>query len=75
MKVIVNTADNDRVIGFHCLCPNAGEVTQGLGIAIKVGLTKDQLDNCVGIHPTIAEEVTGLAVDKDIEPEPIKTDC
>ena len=75
IKVIVNTADNGRVIGFHILSPNAGEVTQGIGVAIKVGVTKDQLDNCVGIHPTIAEEMTSLDIDKDKEPEPVKTSC
>jgi pyruvate/2-oxoglutarate dehydrogenase complex dihydrolipoamide dehydrogenase (E3) component len=57
MKVIINTAANNRVIGFHVLSPNAGEITQGVGLAIKVGVTKEQLDNCVGIHPTIAEEM------------------
>ena len=74
-KVIVNTAKNNRVIGFHILSPNAGEVTQGIGIAIKVGVTKEQLDSCVGIHPTVAEEVTGLYIDKDEEPEPVKSSC
>lgn len=75
VKVIVNTANNDRVIGFHILSPNAGEITQGLGIAIKIGLTKEQLDDCVGIHPTIAEEVTDLQIDKAEEPNPVKTSC
>lgn len=75
VKVIVNTADSDRVIGFHILSSNAGEITQGMGIAIKVGLTKDQLDNCVGIHPTIAEEMTDLHIDKSEEPNPIKSSC
>lgn len=73
--MIVNTADNNRVIGFHVLCPNAGEVTQGIALAVKVGITKEQLDNCVGIHPTIAEEVTDLDVDKADEPNPVKTSC
>lgn len=75
MKIIVNTAQKNRVIGFHVLAPNAGEITQGVALAIKVGVTKEQMDNCVGIHPTIAEEMTGLDKDKDIEPEPIKSDC
>jgi pyruvate/2-oxoglutarate dehydrogenase complex dihydrolipoamide dehydrogenase (E3) component len=38
--VIVNKQDNNRVVGFHILSPNAGEVTQGLGIAMKCGMTK-----------------------------------
>jgi pyruvate/2-oxoglutarate dehydrogenase complex dihydrolipoamide dehydrogenase (E3) component len=40
VKLLVNKADNERVVGFHILAPNAGEVTQGLGIAIKCGATR-----------------------------------
>lgn len=50
-------------------------MTQGMGVAIKAGLTKDVLDQCVGIHPTVAEEMTDLHIDKDEEPNPIKTSC
>lgn len=42
---------------------------------MKCGLTKDILDQCVGIHPTIAEEVTDLTKDKDTNPEATKTSC
>lgn len=45
----------ERVIGFHYLGPNAGEVTQGFGAAMKCGITKEQLDGTIGIHPTCAE--------------------
>lgn len=45
----------DRVIGFHYLGPNAGEVTQGFSVAMKCGVTKEQLDGTIGIHPTCAE--------------------
>jgi pyruvate/2-oxoglutarate dehydrogenase complex dihydrolipoamide dehydrogenase (E3) component len=58
IKVICNKLDNNRVIGFHIVSPNAGEITQGISVAMTCGLTKEQLDNTVGIHPTIAEEVT-----------------
>uniref|UniRef100_A0A8C0H4X6 Thioredoxin reductase 1, cytoplasmic n=1 Tax=Chelonoidis abingdonii TaxID=106734 RepID=A0A8C0H4X6_CHEAB len=54
-KIICNIQDNERVIGFHVLGPNAGEVTQGFSAAIKCGLTKAQLDNTIGIHPVCAE--------------------
>ncbi|TRY88517.1 hypothetical protein DNTS_020680 [Danionella cerebrum] len=59
-KVICNKLDNERVIGFHYLGPNAGEVTQGFGAAMKCGITKDQLDNTIGIHPTCAEIFTTM---------------
>ncbi|XP_071374668.1 thioredoxin reductase 3 isoform X2 [Centroberyx affinis] len=63
-KIICNKLDNDRVIGFHYLGPNAGEVTQGFGAAMKCGVTKEQLDNTIGIHPTCAEVFTTLDVTK-----------
>lgn len=63
-KVICNKLDNERVIGFHYLGPNAGEVTQGFGAAMKCGATKDQLDNTIGIHPTCAEIFTTMEVTK-----------
>lgn len=52
---IVYATLQDRVIGFHYLGPNAGEVTQGFGAAMKCGVTKEQLDTTIGIHPTCAE--------------------
>lgn len=39
-KLVVNKKDNDRVIGFHYLGPNAGEVTQGFALGLKKGATK-----------------------------------
>uniref|UniRef100_A0A2K6MCW9 thioredoxin-disulfide reductase (NADPH) n=1 Tax=Rhinopithecus bieti TaxID=61621 RepID=A0A2K6MCW9_RHIBE len=54
-KIICNKLDHDRVIGFHILGPNAGEVTQGFAAAMKCGLTKQLLDDTIGIHPTCGE--------------------
>jgi len=55
LKVITLVSENGRVVGFHILSPHAGEITQGVALAIKMGVTKAHLDSCVGIHPTIAE--------------------
>lgn len=74
-KVICNKADNLRVVGFHILAPNAGEITQGVGIAMKCGATKEQFDSCIGIHPTTAEEITTLKFTKEENPEAAKTGC
>ncbi|CAH2277520.1 thioredoxin reductase 1, cytoplasmic isoform X1 [Pelobates cultripes] len=63
-KIICNLKDNEKVIGFHVLAPNAGEITQGFAAAIKCGLTKDQLDYTIGIHPVCAEIFTTLTVTK-----------
>jgi thioredoxin reductase (NADPH) len=37
---VINKADGDKVVGFHFLGPNAGEVTQGFGALILKGCTK-----------------------------------
>lgn len=55
MKLIVDQA-SDRVVGCHMVGPDAGEIAQGLGIALKCGATKAQFDATIGIHPTAAEE-------------------
>ena len=55
MKLVVDRA-SDRVVGCHMVGPDAAEITQGLGIALKCGATKAQFDATVGIHPTAAEE-------------------
>jgi pyruvate/2-oxoglutarate dehydrogenase complex dihydrolipoamide dehydrogenase (E3) component len=48
MKVIVDTEDEERVVGVHLLGPSAGEMVQGLAVAIKAGCTKAHLDDTIG---------------------------
>ena len=55
MKLIVDKA-TDRVIGVHMVGPEAGEIMQGIGIALKAGASKADFDKTIGIHPTTAEE-------------------
>jgi len=75
VKVIVNTADNERVVGFHIACPNAGEITQGIGVAMKCNVTRSQLNSTVGIHPTVAEECLSLKATKRSDPNASRTGC
>ncbi len=55
MKLIVDSA-SDRVVGAHMVGADAGEIIQGLAVAIKAGATKAVFDETIGIHPTAAEE-------------------
>ena len=55
MKLIVE-ARTQKVIGVHMVGADAPEIIQGIGIAVVAGLTKQQFDDTVGIHPTAAEE-------------------
>ena len=59
-KLVVHKADANRVVGFHVLGPNAGEVTQGWACAMRLGATYEAFTSTVGIHPTSAEEFTTL---------------
>jgi glutathione reductase (NADPH) len=59
VKLVVDR-QTDRVLGAHMLGPEAGEIIQGLGVAVKCGATKAQLDSTIGIHPTTAEEFVTL---------------
>ena len=55
MKLVVDRA-TDRVLGCHMVGPDAGEIIQGLAVALHCGATKTQFDTTIGIHPTAAEE-------------------
>ena len=55
MKLVVDTA-TDRVLGCHMVGPEAGEIIQGLAVALKAGATKQLFDETIGVHPTAAEE-------------------
>jgi len=55
MKLVVD-AKTDKVLGCHMVGPEAGEIVQGLAIALKAGATKQHFDETIGVHPTAAEE-------------------
>jgi len=55
MKMIVDKK-TDVVLGVHMVGSDAGEIIQGISIALKAGATKKIFDQTIGIHPTAAEE-------------------
>ncbi|MDH0894746.1 MULTISPECIES: glutathione-disulfide reductase [unclassified Pseudomonas] len=55
MKLVVD-GKTDKVLGCHMIGPEAGEIVQGLAVALKAGATKRVFDETIGIHPTAAEE-------------------
>merc|ERR1719153_720394 len=59
-KLVCVKSLDQKVVGIHYLGPNAGEVIQGYGIAMKFGATKAHFDNLIGIHPTTAETFTTM---------------
>jgi glutathione reductase (NADPH) len=59
MKLIVDAA-SDRVVGCHIVGPDAGEMIQLIGIAVKMKATKADFDAVMAVHPTAAEELVTM---------------
>lgn len=59
MKLIVATA-NRKVVAVHIVGLDAPEIVQGFAVAVKFGLSKEQFDATIGIHPTAAEELVTM---------------
>ena len=59
MKLIV-CANTRVVLGCHIVAPNAGELIQMVGIAVKMGATKEQFDATCAVHPTMSEELVTM---------------
>lgn len=59
MKLIVSVATR-KVLGCHIVAPEAGEMIQLAGIAVKMGATKEDFDRTVAVHPTMSEELVTM---------------
>jgi glutathione reductase (NADPH) len=55
-KMVVAGAD-EKVVGLHLIGPDSGEILQAAAIAVKAGLTKQDFDDTVALHPSMAEEL------------------
>jgi len=64
MKMIVDRV-TDRVLGIHMVGADAGEIVQGMAVALKAGATKATFDATIGIHPTAAEEFVTMRTPVD----------
>ncbi|MBW4559678.1 MAG: glutathione-disulfide reductase [Mojavia pulchra JT2-VF2] len=60
IKLVVDE-DSQRVLGAHMVGEHAADIIQSLGVAIRKGITKQDLDETIGIHPTTAEEFLSLS--------------
>jgi glutathione reductase (NADPH) len=58
-KLVVD-AETRRVLGCHIVAPDAGEMIQLAAVAVKAGLTKEDFDRAVAVHPTVAEEIVTM---------------
>lgn len=70
MKLVVD-GETDKVLGVHMLGPDSAEIAQVVAVALRLGVTKAQLDSTMALHPSIAEELVTMR-QKWEPPEPIK---
>lgn len=59
MKLIC-AGKEERVVGIHLIGQGVDEMLQGFAVAVKMGATKKQFDDCVALHPTSAEELVTM---------------
>ena len=59
MKLVVSR-ETRKVLGCHIVAPQAGEMIQLAGIAVKMGATKEDFDRTVAVHPTMSEELVTM---------------
>jgi glutathione reductase (NADPH) len=59
MKLVVD-GGTDQVVGCHIAGPDAGELIQVIGIAVKMRATKAHFDATISVHPTAAEELVTM---------------
>ncbi len=70
IKLVID-GESDKVLGLHMLGPDAAEIAQMAAIAMRLGVTKAQLDATMALHPSIAEEIVTM-LQKWEEPKPSK---
>ncbi|XP_043219555.1 thioredoxin reductase 1, cytoplasmic-like [Amphibalanus amphitrite] len=74
-KLICCISQEYKVVGFHIVAPNAGEITQGYAVAMKLGARKWDFDATIGIHPTVSENFTTMNVTKKSGAESKSSGC
>lgn len=73
--MITNLADDERILGMHYVGPSAEEIIGGFAVAMKLGMTKADLDMTLGVHPSISEDFFAVDVTKRSGDAYKKTSC
>ena len=63
------------MLGIHFFGPNAEEVIGGFAVAIKLGMTKKDMDSSIGIHPSTSEDLFNMEITKRSGEDYRKTEC
>ncbi|EYB86691.1 hypothetical protein Y032_0275g1073 [Ancylostoma ceylanicum] len=75
LQVVCLREEPKSVLGMHIVGPNAAEVIQGYAVAVKAGITFDQLIGTVAIHPCSSEEFLKMRITKRSGEDPRVQGC
>ena len=59
IKLVVDSKTH-KVLGVHILGADAAEIVQMAAIALRMGATKEDFDQTMALHPSIAEELVTM---------------
>ncbi|CAJ0597801.1 unnamed protein product [Cylicocyclus nassatus] len=74
-KVVCLREEPRTVLGMHIVGPNAAEIIQGYAVAVKAGITFDQLIDTIAIHPCSSEEFVKMQITKRSGKDPRVQGC
>ncbi|KAA0171264.1 hypothetical protein FNF27_06383 [Cafeteria roenbergensis] len=74
-KVVARREEPWNVLGFHLVGPEASEAIQGFAMALRAGVTLPDVASCVGVHPTLSEELVSAHVTRRSGADPTKSSC
>jgi glutathione reductase (NADPH) len=57
---LVCVGPRQKIVGCHVIGTGADEMMQGFAVAIRLGASKQDFDDTVGIHPTSSEELVTM---------------
>ncbi len=75
VKVVVDTKQDERVLGIHMVSPESSEIVQAYAVPMKMGMKWQDLKEMIGVHPTQGEEICMLSVKKSSKMDADKTGC
>jgi glutathione reductase (NADPH) len=58
-KVLVDKS-NGKILGAHLFGPDYGELINFFGLAIKLGLTANQLKSMTAVYPSVGSDLGSL---------------
>ena len=64
LKLLCDASDSERLVGVHMVGEGASEIVPGFALSLRLGATKADLDDTIGVHPTCSETLHTMTITK-----------